>query len=384
MISADGLRQIVEQLQGFESAAGAWEREILSARLHNYNPDWLDMLCLSGQVAWARLSAKVIGDKPGKSTPTKSAPLTLMLRDDMPWLRASAACQDAEQLSEDAGKVAEVLSQRGASFLREIVSECGLSASQVEDALWELVAQGQATADGFTSLRLLIDRHKGQSRSLFDAKSTPSQIASARWRNTLKTARKRDSRREAHASLSVAAAAGRWSLLPPANASAMDPMRHAQQLLNRYGVVFRDLLVRESALPPWREVLHCLRRLEARGEIRGGRFVNGFVGEQFARPEAVSALRALRRRAPDAPELVTVSAADPLNLVGITSSGSKVTAQLGNKILYRNGVPIACLEAGELRMLVPLEDGARVDGDLRYHQPQRSASMEQQELLPLN
>lgn len=384
LIAADGLRQVVEQLQGFESAAGAWERDILPARLHSYNPDWLDMLCLSGQVAWARLSPKhVLADKSGKSTPSKAAPLTLMLRDDMSWLRACAPLRDTDDLSDNATAIAECLRQRGASFLRELIDASSLAAQVVEDALWELVAQGHATADGFTSLRLLINRHKGQSRSVFDAKSVSAKVESNRWRTILKKSRKRDSERSAHASQSIAAAAGRWALLRERDPAESDPMRHAEQLLRRYGVVFRDLVQRETALPPWREILQCLRRLEARGEIRGGRFVNGFVGEQFAIPEAVSSLRTLRRRAPEQPELVTIAATDPLNLVGITSPGPRVCSLIGNKILYRSGVAIACLEGGELRMLAPLDEGARVDADLRYHAPTPRVFMEQQALLPL-
>lgn len=382
LIGADGLLRLIEQLQGFESAAGAWENEILSSRLHGFDPEWLDALCLSGQVAWARLSPKERTAREGaKSTPSKAAPLTLMLRGDMRWLRAPAAGADCETLSERAQKVRECLQRRGASFLREVIDESKLEASHVEDALWELVAQGHASADGFTSLRLLIDRHKGESKSLFD--SAVSKVASTRWRETLKKSRKKDSRRRSHAHLSITAAAGRWSLLPEADPSDIDTMSHARQLLARYGVVFRDILIRETALPPWRELVQCLRRLEARGEIRGGRFVNGFVGEQFALPEAVSSLRALRRNPPALPEVVTVAATDPLNLVGITSSGKKVAATLGNKILYRDGVPIASLESGELVMLAELQNGERVDDELGYHAPHERQGMSQQSLLPV-
>jgi ATP-dependent Lhr-like helicase len=383
LIGADGLRKIIEQVQGFESAAGAWEREILPARLHGYNPDWLDALCLSGQVCWARLSPKTTSGGQALSTPTKAAPLTLTLRDDMPWLRAAAEAGETESLSDNAQCIRDLLARRGASFLRDLVSSSELTAAAVEEALWELVAQGQATADGFTSLRLLIDRNKGETKSLFDAKGAAAKIASSRWRSTLKKSRKRDSSRGAHAHLSVAAAAGRWSLLEQPDAQDCDVMSYARQLLSRYGVVFRDLLVRESALPPWRDILQCLRRLEARGEIRGGRFVNGFVGEQFALPEAVTALRALRLSKASAPEIVTLAATDPLNLVGITSPGSKVPAVMGNKVLYRDGTPIAALESGELIMRETLEDDAYVDTEFRYHGPTRNTGMMQQELLPL-
>lgn len=386
LIGADGLRQIVEQVQGFESAAGAWESEILPARLHSYNPDWLDALCLSGQVSWARLSPKqsLRVDSKTTSTPNKAAPLTLMLRDDMPWLRAAAEAKADESLSPAALRIRDVLAERGASFLRDLVAASDLQAPAIEDALWELVGLGLATADGFTSLRLLINRHKGETKSLFDNKGPSKKIDSSRWRKTLKKSRKRDSSRSAHAHLSIAAAAGRWSLLPVATPEDLDLMGHARQLLNRYGVIFRDLLIRESALPPWRDLLQCLRRLEARGEIRGGRFVNGFVGEQFALPEAVSALRALRRTQPlQAPEIVSLAATDPLNLVGITSAGNKLPAVLGNRVLYKDGTPIAILESGKVVMLEALENEAFVDSDLRYHAPPR-APLAQQKLLPLD
>lgn len=384
LIGAEGLLRVVHQVQGFESAAGAWEKEILPARLHAYNPEWLDALCLSGQVAWARLSAKQNNSETSNFTPSKAAPLTLMLRDDMHWLRAAAHGSENEELGKEARTIYEILESRGASFLRDLQSESKLEAKVVEDALWELVAQGHATADGFTSLRLLIDRHKGEKKSLFDAGRRSSKIASSRWRDVLKKARTRDANRGAHAHLSIAAAAGRWSLLVQRSAQEVDPMAHARQLLERYGVVFRDLLIRESALPPWRDVLHCLRRLEARGEIRGGRFVRGFVGEQFALPEAVQSLRALRREKSNEPkECVIVSATDPLNLVGITSPGNKVPALLGNKILYRDGVAIASIESGELVIRHTLEEGAQVDQELRYHAPLDSTRSPAQVQLPI-
>ncbi len=385
LIGAEGLLRVVEQLQGFESAAGAWEKELLPARLHAYNPQWLDALCLSGQVTWARLSAKQNNSETSNSTPSKAAPLALLLRSEMDWLRACAHAGESEALSAPATRIREVLNDKGASFLRDLVTATDLKATQVEDALWELVAQGHATADGFTSLRLLIDRHKGEKKSLFDAGRQGSKISTTRWRETLRKSRNRDAHRGAHAHLSIAAAAGRWSLLPASDPGQIDPMRHAQQLLQRYGIVFRDLLQRESALPPWRDVLYSLRRLEARGEIRGGRFVNGFVGEQFALPEAVRSLRALRRAdtANALKETVIVAATDPLNLVGITSAGAKVPAVLGNKILYRDGIAIASLEGGKVILQRPLEEGARVDDALRYHSPTPHLGDLQQVMLPL-
>jgi ATP-dependent helicase Lhr and Lhr-like helicase len=255
---------------------------------------------------------------------------------------------------------------------------------QVEDALWELVAAGLATADGFASLRVLVERRRGESRSLFDDGRGRSRTSSPRaWSAAVKQARARDLLRPGHALRALPTSAGRWSLLPPPDPTAADPDRAARQLLCRYGVVFRDLLARESCLPPWRDLLVALRRMEARGEIRGGRFVSGFVGEQFALPEAVEGLRALRRP-PDMPEVVRVAATDPLNMVGITSPGPRVPAVIGNAVLYRNGVPLASLEAGQLVMRDRLHDGEEVEADLTYHPPVRLQIDAFQTALPLS
>jgi ATP-dependent Lhr-like helicase len=458
LIGTDGLHAIIEQLQGFESAAGAWERELLPARLHEYDPAWLDSLCLSGQVAWCRLSPRRpaasrdddgvadgvapgdldassgngidvssgdgigtspgngfdaasddgIGTSPGNGShgaangngkpdarasvrcaPTRAAPLALLLRRDLDWLRAPAARGDGEScaaasgdelgagFSDAARAVYTHLRRAGASFLAELVRDTRLDPDDVEDGLWELAQAGLATADGFAGLRVLVDRARGESRSLFDSvgraareRSAADAAAALAWQRAVSKARKRERYRPAHAVRSLPTAAGRWSLLGPPDPAAMDAEASARQLLARYGVVFRDLLARESSLPPWRDVLVCLRRLEARGEVRGGRFVQGFVGEQFALPEAVEGLRAMRK-APAVDELVRVAATDPLNLVGVTSGGPRVPSVLGNAILFRNGVPLASLEAGEVVEREDLPAGARVDGDLAYHPPPR-------------
>jgi ATP-dependent Lhr-like helicase len=415
LIGTDGLHGIIEQLQGFESAAGAWEREVLPARLHEYDPGWLDSLCLSGQVAWCRLSPRrpassrqsaddvdavdgidVADADAGKSdnrgarmAPTKSAPLALLLRRDLDWLRAPAARNESTAEGRDGGpgdapgagfcEVARAvhahLTRAGASFLAEIVRGTELDPDDVEDGLWELAQAGLATADGFAGMRVLVDRARGESRSLFDsvgraARERSAAETSSTWQRAVYKARRRERSRPVHAVRSLPTAAGRWSLLGPPDPAAMDAEAAARQLLTRYGVVFRDLLVRESSLPPWRDVLVCLRRLEARGEVRGGRFVQGFVGEQFALPEAVEGLRAMRK-GPAVDELVRIAATDPLNLVGITSGGPKVPAVIGNAILYRNGVPLASIEAGEVVERQDLPAGARVDGDLVYHPPPR-------------
>ena len=382
LIGADGLLAVIEQLQGFETAAGAWERDVFPARLYEYEPSWLDALCYEGMATWARLSGRAC-EPGGKSAPTRAAPLTLMRREDVLWLRAGAPLAELGEASETAGRARNHLHDRGASFLADLVAALELPAVDVENALWELVAAGLATADSFASLRLLIDRPKGEIKSPFDPLRRGQAMRSSRWRDAVSKVRRRDGTRQIHAVRSLPTSSGRWSLLGPADPSAACPESHARQLLHRYGVVFRELLARETALPPWRELSTALRRLEARGEIRGGRFVGGFGGEQFALPEAVDALRSLRRTGSDGPELVTIAATDPLNLVGITSPGPKVAAVVGNAVLYCDGVPIASLESGEVFVRATLEPGARVDGELRYHGPARLSRAASQVSLPL-
>jgi len=296
---ADGVLQIVRQLQGYEISAAAWESEVLKRRVARYAPDLLDRLCLSGEVMWGRLSphpSLLLDDatlRNRRIRPTRVAPVAIFLREDASWLLESPPQKNG--LSQSARDVAEALQRRGASFLPELVRATGQLTSQVEDGLWELAAAGLVTADGFENLRALIDpkRRRGEGSS------------------RLKMPRH---------------AAGRWALLDlPHNVPSADQRADtfARQLLLRWGVVFRDLLARENLAPAWRDLLMALRRMEARGEIRGGRFVSGFVGEQFARPEAVDLLRSIRRT----PSGMTlqVAAADPLNLAGIVLPGSRVS-----------------------------------------------------------
>ncbi len=447
VIGADGLARVVEQLQGFETAAGAWEREILPARLHGYDATWLDQMCLAGHVLWCRLSprkapteivaegsgpivvAPIIasdGDvwpppesvrdtwmprpkrawagrvtrtaKEAKSTraaPSRSAPLSLILRRDASWLRAAAAIGSTEApvLGPLATRVRDHLAKAGASFLGDLVAAMAVAPADVEEALWELVGAGLATADGFASLRVLIDRKRGEVKSHFDhyTRTTPATATDAapmrKWQDAIRHARSRDRERPSHALRSLPTGAGRWSLLPDVGTEHIDAETSARQLLLRYGVVFRDLVQRESSLPPWRDVLVALRRLEARGEIRGGRFVNGFVGEQFALPEALDELRAVRNGSPygvaGLGDACRVAATDPLNLVGILSAGPRVTAVVGNAVLYLDGQVVASLEAGEIVPRGPVPEGAYIDDELGYHPPPRPAVPEAQASLPL-
>ena len=308
----DGVFQILKQLQGYEIPAAAWESEVLPKRIARYTPDLLDRLCLSGEVMWGRLSSprSFIQETETVSRrvrPTRVAPVGIFLREDAPWLLERAASEEANTtggqnpaLSHPARDVAEALRTRGASFMPELVRATGRLTSEVEDALWELATAGLVTADGFENLRALIDvkRRRGEGRER--------------------------TRRPRHA-------AGRWALLhreTRADKPAADHIEiFARQLLERWGVVFRDLLARETLAPAWRDLLQSLRRMEARGEIRGGRFVSGFAGEQFAKPEAVDLLRAVRRNADDAP--LRIGAADPLNLAGIITPGGRVSPLSG-------------------------------------------------------
>ncbi len=326
------LQEVVERLEGFEAQASAWEGDILPARLARYDPAWLDALCLSGRVVWARLSPpRPAPDAARGSHPVRATPIALLQRNGLAAWASLARPSDAGQApSYDARLVLDLLASRGALFFEEIASHSSLLKTRVENALAELVAKGAVTSDGFTGLRALI---------------TPS------------------SRRRRSTSPFGMESAGRWTVLWGDRPAAGGPDREsiagtvAPILLRRYGVVFRRLLLREGPMPPWRDLLRVLRRMEARGDIRGGRFVAGVQGEQFARPEAVELLRTVRRAGPSG-ALVAVSAADPLNLVGLVLPGPRVAPKGGSRILYRDGVPIAIREAGEVRLLVDLDEAS--------------------------
>ncbi len=331
------LAAVIEQLEGFESPAAAWEGELLPSRVSDYDPIWLDSLCSSGQVMWARLTPpKPAPEKMRASGPVRTTPIALLERKNLatwdPFVVRPAS--DEVALSPVAEPVYDFLIKHGASFFSDVAGGTGLLSSQAEDALGELVACGLVTADSFTGLRALL---------------TPSN------RKTQAASK----RRRAVYDMSNA---GRWSLLPRDSARSESRNSFDRELvekigrilLRRYGVVFKRLLEREGLLPPWRELLRAFHRLEARGEIRGGRFVAGFSGEQFALPEAVSMLRSIRRN-PSDNLLVSLSAADPLNLIGIITPGGRLASFAANRILYRDGVPIAILESGETRFLIEMD-----------------------------
>jgi ATP-dependent Lhr-like helicase len=391
----ESLPGVLDLLEGFEAPAAAWEGELLPARMAEYDPLWLDALCLSGRCVWGRITPPVgagggaaadsgAGDREGRegrsrahAGPVRATPIALMGREALPlWaelgsgvdlasaaqpaIQSSAPISSREtsgvellvlpRLSTGARAAYDLLRVRGACFFGEIAAATGLLQTQLESAIGELVATGLVTADSFTGLRaLLVPAHK----------RPPVERRSRRGAGSVSAFRVEN--------------AGRWSVLarggaarasggPPTGAAprsdAAAVTHAAWTLLRRYGVVCRRILERESLMPPWRDLLPVLRRLEARGEIRGGRFVNGFSGEQFALPDAIGRLRAIRRE-PKRGTLVSVSAADPLNLVGIATPGERVPALAGNRVLWRDGEPIAVYEGRQTRFMVELPPAER-------------------------
>ncbi|OOE08257.1 ATP-dependent DNA helicase [Stutzerimonas degradans] len=336
MQGREALDLLVEQLEGFQAAASAWESDLLPARLQDYGGHWLDELCRSGRIVWTRLAGRL---KAGGG-PVRGTPIVLLPRRQLAVWQALASGAPVAQLSSRAQRVLDCLQAHGALFFDELQHEAHLLRSELEDALGELVAAGQVNADSFAGLRALL---------------TP---ASKRARTTRRS--------RGGAFIGGMADAGRWALVRrPVAAEALSASRSAvdgealehiaRVLLRRYGVVFWRLLAREADwLPPWRELLRVYHRLEARGEIRGGRFVAGVAGEQFALPDALGLLREVRKRPPSG-ELLAVSAVDPLNQLGTLLPGNKVPALSGNRILYRDGVPLAALVAGKPQWLVELQ-----------------------------
>jgi ATP-dependent Lhr-like helicase len=336
----EALAGVLAQLEGFEAAAGAWESELLPTRIRDYSIAWLDDQCTAGRIAWTRLRAT--GE--GGASLVRAAPIVLLPRRELArWTRVAARQQagDGESaLSSRAQKVADCLREHGALFFDELADAAHLLETELEDALAELVARGLAGCDSYSGLRAL----------LLPAAKKPAHAG----------------RRGRRAALMGIADAGRWSLVrraepTPTRSAPSEPGREAgdiehiaRVLLRRYGVVCWRLLEREAPwLPPWRELLREYQRLEARGEIRGGRFLAGVVGQQFALPEAVASLRAVRKRAHDG-AMIAVSASDPLNLVGGLLAGDRVPRQPGARLLLRDGMPVATLVAGEFRALPAL------------------------------
>ena len=335
MEGPDAVAAVIGQLEGFEAAAGAWETEILPARIAQYEPAWLDDHCLAGRIAWARLRPRN-GANGGerRASPVRTTPITLLARRHAPLWAALSPTEDAVPLSASAQAVIAAIREHGASFFDELVESTGLLRPQAEEALAELVAQGLVNSDSFGGLRALL----------------------------VPAGKRETGRRRRRAALFGMEDSGRWALArrapkqtgPHAKPEAVEHL--ARSLLRRYGVVFWRLLEREAPwLPPWRELLRVYRTLEARGDIRGGRFVAGFSGEQFALPDAIGMLREVRRK-PDTGAWVSLSGADPLNLVGILTPGPKLAALTGNRLLYRDGLPVALLAGGEVQFLEKLDE----------------------------
>ncbi|HEY0801241.1 MAG TPA: DEAD/DEAH box helicase [Steroidobacteraceae bacterium] len=360
MQGSDALAAVLAQLEGFESPAGAWETEVIPSRITEYEPQWLDENIRAGRFIWTRLAARGVTraedpDKARGASPVRSTPIVLLARRNVPLWSTFADQSDPAHLTSRAQAVADFIREHGASFFDEIADTVGMLPVEVEEALAELVAVGLVNSDSFAGLRVLLmpsGRRGGR----------PNSYAG---------------RHKRRLALFGMADAGRWALVRRPTGTPTERKDEAVEqivrtLLRRWGVIFWKVLTREADwLPPWRDISSCCRRLEARGEIRGGRFVAGFSGEQFATPEAIGLMRDVRRK-PLSEQFVSLSAADPLNLIGILTPGSRLASLAGNRLLYKDGLPIATLLAGEvhyLEELAPKEQWEAQTALLRRHVP---------------
>jgi ATP-dependent Lhr-like helicase len=313
-----GVVEAIEQLQGVESAAGSWESDLLAARVRGYRPEWLDRLCHQGEVAWLRLRLP----EPGRGAnrgPSKATPITLVFRGDLDWLLAAHRGTEGPEIPETGAtaEIVEALGARGARFLNELTADTGRLPAEIEDGLWDGVARGLLTADGFAAIRALLQGRR---------RSSPRPRSVSRLRRGAPP---------------PVRAGGRWSLVGETTAAEdRDELAEAvaDQLLARWGVVFRDLVAHERLAVPWRDLQWALRRFEDRGLVRGGRFVNGPTGEQFARPGAIDLLKRVRRGDVGSGR-VEVAATDPLNLTGVLFPGPRVPAVRTRRVVYLDGIP---------------------------------------------
>jgi ATP-dependent Lhr-like helicase len=344
----ESVAAIIDQLEGFEAHAGSWESEILPARVADYDPAWLDALCLSGKLTWLRLSPpRLSPHKVNSSAPVRSTPIVLLSRRNVQtWSKGFPPGSESNgaQLGTNTEAVYQYLKDHGASFFVDLVAGTNLLPSMVEEGLAELVFRGLVSADSFTGLRALITpisktTHREIEKRRRKSKQFYSMDDAGRWVRL---------RRDEQGPPNEGNGDNRNQPIDQETIEAI-----ARKLLQRYGVVFRKILDREAITVAWRDLLRVYRRLEARGEIRGGRFVAGFSGEQFASTEAVQLLRSIRR-APAEGVLISLSAADPLNLQGIITPGPRLSSSSTNRVLYRDGVPIAVLEGKDLRFLVEM------------------------------
>jgi ATP-dependent Lhr-like helicase len=349
----EALYAVIEKLQGCEAPAVAWESEILPARLPDYAPEWMDQLCFSGRIAWGRFTPYV-GEAHAPAS-LRTSPLGICTREDLPLLLSGTAADADEELGSEATKVLELLEQRGALFHHDLTRLCNLLPSQVEHGLAELVAKGRISADGFTGLRALL---------VPTSKRTALKERRARRGSTMPFSLDQ---------------AGRWWTFPrPQAARTKDDIEAiARILLLRYGVLFRKVAQRERCAPPWRELLKVLRRMEDRGEVRGGRFISGVWGEQFTLPNAIPLLRAQRAQdeqphATGDSAFVIISAADPLNLTGVITVGERIASRHTERILYRQGVPIAVNDGERTKWL----EEHRQDPDARIRAEQAAQRLQ--------
>ena len=337
----NGLFEAIGQLQGLDIPSVVWERDILPLRIASYRTEWLDELCLTGEVGWMRLFPPA--RNPEKSRPmaslTRIAPMSIYLREDLRWLADRAPDAEFMGLSSPATQLLEILTSRGATFGTDLQAETRMLNDHLDDALGELVARGLITADGFSGLRNLVAEKPTSSR--------------------------RSNRGRAERIRIVRSPVGRWSIarrekvtdeteaVSPSVASSEINTEWAWQLLRRWGIVFRDLLQNEDGAPAWIELLQVFRRLEARGEVRGGRFITGVAGEQFALTDTVQKLRQIRDEISQSSqhELVVINAADPLNLVGVLTKHDRVPRTASNRVAFLNGVPVAAVRGSNTEIL---------------------------------
>jgi ATP-dependent Lhr-like helicase len=368
----EGVLEALVQLEGFEAPAIEWERNLLPQRVKDYDGKWLDALCLSGAVGWGRISphpAWAVGDgaAPRRVIPTNMAPITFFLRESADWLPAALAQKSIDEtklqqaLSSEALSIRNALRERGASFASDLQRFCVLSKQQTQSALWELATAGIASADGFDQLRLMMDpkRKPLAAEPVTNASRRATRSTAGRWSLFIEDEQRQltvsERAREEETSLAAA----------------------ARMLLARYGVVFRDILTRESNTPRWRDLLRMLRRMEARGEVRGGRFVQGFHGEQFALPEAVESLRATRDLQHE--EILALTASDPVNLIGIVVPGERTSAVAGKKVYLRNG--LACDAEGDPIDAVATPQGIRRNPSSKMESPRTEVVPQPQDSL---
>ena len=334
----DVLPAVLASLEGYEAPAAQWEAEILPTRMRGYESGWLDDLCTAGRTTWARLRPSTTTGY-GNVASLRATPILLLPRRTAAvWRRVAPSPTQESPMSSRAQRLFDHLAKHGALFFDEMLQGTRLLQSELEDALAELVVRGRATCDSFAGLRALM-------------RPTSKRIP-------------RRSKYRPHRPLFGIEDAGRWSLLPREASSdtgmSQEDVEHvARTLLRRYGVITWRLLEREAAwLPPWRDLVRVCRRLEARGELRGGRFIAGVSGEQFALPEAVVRMREVRRLPPDV-TMVCLAAADPANVLGTLLPGPRLPRVGGSRVLFRDGIPIATLVAGAQKMLVPMSPTER-------------------------